>query len=511
MKMFIPLTSMNVDGATHTHPSKGNDLASMYSIDDLTPGPANTYMARRSLSTITTPALASKCLGFASFTNAITGLDIVIAGTSTALYRATSTITGTFTFSDISNAGGYSTATGETWEFAHYTSYEAGEGGYGVDRIIATNYSDPIQYLAFSTVQASTTQTFSVLITSPTPAPRCRHLAVIGQFLVMGNVNVTTSATASVAPSRVWWSAFGNPRNFTPSGTTQCDYEDLAAGGAVQRVTGGNEYGYVFQQSRVQIMRYVGGSTIFDFSPAATAQGTAIPRSIVEFDGAVYYITNHGFQRLYGAEQQHIGDGFVDQYFWNTVEQTRLYDVTATYDARNKLVMWAWPTGTDGFATRVLVYHTASGRWVRWSEDIEAMAWIREGMSGEMLAAFDTDHILKTFTSAAAVPAVFSTAAIQPVPGRRWQLNGIRLLVDTAFSGGTVTSSVAVQVADSPQPSAAWSSLTSVSFDRDNYARMRTAGRFQRIIVTTQAPNAGAAGATKYTGIEIDYQVLGER
>lgn len=507
-KLFIPFGSLNLDGALHTHASRLNDFSLIEGMDDVIPGPQDTTLPRRSLSVVTTPALGAKALGCISIRTG-EGADLVFAGTSAALYKATSTVTATFTFSDVSIAGGYSTGTGEVWEFVEWQGTNDG-GAVVKQSLIATNFTNDVQRIFHTPGSGSTTVTFSALIGSPAVPPKARHIGVIGQFLVLGNTQ-TISASTNFTPARVWWSAFGAPGDFTPSATTQADYEDLTTGGAVQKVVGGNEYGYIFQQKQVQVMRYVGGTTIFDFAPINFAEGTPIPNSVVPYDGAVYYISDQGFHALSGVEAKNIGNNVVDRYFWRTVEQTRFYEVTATFDPVNKLIIWAFPTDTAGYCKKALAYHIPTGRWARWTEDIELLATIRQGEPSVKVIAFNTAHKLCTFTSDAAVAATITTKAIQPVPGRRWQCNGARILADMGYTGATLTGNISVKWSDSPLPATSPSASTSVSLNPDNYINLRTAGRFQQFTVSLTAPNAGADGTMKYTGMELDYEVLGER
>jgi hypothetical protein len=500
-KFFVPFNTHNPAGPHYTPPERWSDIAVVDQCIDVLPGTNGYSWARRSLSVVTTPSLTGKCLGVASFRNQA-GADMVFAGDATKLYRAFSTVTATFTFSSIGGAA-YNTASGELWEFAEFTR----PSGTLQQRIIATNFSDHIQSIP---IRGSTTMTFSDLIPSGTK-PKARHIGIISQFLVLGNIDTATSSTVDYAPSRVWWSAFGDPTSFTPSPATQCDFEDLQSGGGVQKVIGGNEYGLIFQQEQVQVMRYIGGTTIFDFSPIPYAPGTPIPSSVIAYGGAVYYISHEGFMRITaGMGVERIGQHTVDDHFWRVVEQTRLHDISVAAFPLHKLIIWAFPLDTAGYAKEMLCFRFDEKRWVRWDETAEVIGEIRKGQPSHKLIAFNTSHQLCTFTSNTPVTAVFSTNVLQPVPGRRWQCNGVRLLMDNAGLGVTPTGSVSAKVMDSPLPSSTPASLTAVNLNAENFAAMRTAGRFQKFSMSV---NVGAAGMdnARYVGMEIDYTLLGER
>lgn len=500
-KLFIPFGSYNADGPAYQHPTRWNDIVMLENYDDVIPSSQNSARPRQSLSVVTTPALTGKALGCISI-RAPAGADFVFAGDATKLYKATSTSTATFTFSDVSVSGGYSTGAGELWEFAEWQVTSEGTVSQSV---IATNFSDLVQRIFHSPASGSTTVTFQAMITSPAVPPRARHIGVIGQFVVLGNIQ-TISASTFYSPSRVWWSAFGSAGDFTPSATTQCDYEDLSTGGPVQKIVGGNEYGYIFQTKQIQVMRYVGGATIFDFSPINYAEGTPIPSSVITYDGGVYYISHQGFHAIYGTESKNIGNNLVDRDFWSTVEKTRLHDISVASDPINKIVWWAFPTSTAGYADKMLGYKIDDGRWVRWNQTLELLAQIRGDQAEPKFIAFNTDHKLCTFTSDAYVKAQFETKALQPVPGRRWQVNGARVLM--GGSGVMSAGTCQAKVYDTPLPSAAPSFTTSVNINPENNFPMRVAGRYIKLHIEL---TPGSAVVNSYIGMEIDYEVLGER
>lgn len=489
---FIPFSSLNQD-VNYTHPTRANDATVIGDYDDVIPTAANAAVPRRSLSSITTPALTGKCRGFSAARDK-QARDIVLAGDSTHLYRAFSTLTGTFTFSAIHSLS-ITMSTCATWEFAHFEESPTSTSNF------ATNGSTPVLRSQF---RHSVTMSFVAL---SSPSVRARHIGVISRFLVLGNTSEGTSATGSYAPSRVWWSAFGTPTDFSPSAATQSDWEDLASGGAVQKITSGTEYGLVFQERQVQVMRYVGRDVIFDFSPINYAPGTPIPNSVIAYNGVVYYISREGVIALNGLDIQRIGNNKIDRHFWETVDQSRFHDITSGVDHANKIIWWAYPTDTAGYSKRMLGYKSDDGRWTRWFQDTEAVGTIRQGLPGEMFVAFDTDHKLKSWTSNAFVNGVFQTKRLQPDPGKRWQCNGITLYMSGI--GTLTTGTVTARVFDSLHPSAAPSSTTAVTLRaNETYFPLRVAGKYIDFTLTL---NPGSSTETRYIGMELDYVVLGDR
>ncbi|HZC81908.1 MAG TPA: hypothetical protein VE222_09375, partial [Nitrospiraceae bacterium] len=152
-------------------------------------------------------ALTARCQG-AYFMRDSAANVYNFAGDATKLYKL-----GTATYADASGAT-YATAIDDWWEFTTWGQ-----------TVIATNYADVPQVITLGG------GTFSALGGSP---PKARHIAVIKDFVVLGNV---TDGTA--APNRVKWSALNDSTDWTISTSTQSDEQDIQGdGGWVQKIIG---------------------------------------------------------------------------------------------------------------------------------------------------------------------------------------------------------------------------------------------------------------------------------
>ena len=373
----------------------------------------------------------------------------VYAGDTSKLYEMVDN-----SFTDESKAGGYALPVGDVWEFTPWHPNNA---------IIATNYNNPIQYMAIGGGAAGA---FADLITS-TNKPKAKHMAGVGRFLVLGNTNDSTDGNRS---ARVWWSAINDAQDFDPATSTQCDFEDLSTGGSVQRIYGGADYGLIFQTDMVRPMRYAGAGVVFEIQPLAFTPGTPLPTSVVSYKGFVFYIAEDGFMALHGTQVQHIGTGRIDKYFWEQFDIANKRSVSSAVDPINKLVCWAFPgsDSTGGVPNRIVMCKYDEMKWseveidVEWilagaaqgytldslddvGTDIDDSAVFDAGFDSEKwkggaarFSAFNQSHQLCTFTGPT-LAATIVTGDVQPAPGRNWSINAVRPLVD----GGDVSISVA--------------------------------------------------------------------
>ncbi len=168
-------------------------------------------------------ALAARCQGATSGRDTA-GNTYNFAGDASKLYQMSSA-----SWADVSKGGGYTTGSQERWNFTQWGS-----------QILATNYGDAIQEFTMgtSTLFANLSAT----------APKARYISVVRNNVVAANTDDTTDGPV---PYRVRWSAIGDATAWTPSVSTQSDFQDLdGEGGWCQQIVGG-EIGTVFQERSI--------------------------------------------------------------------------------------------------------------------------------------------------------------------------------------------------------------------------------------------------------------------
>lgn len=453
-------------------------------------------------------ALGSRCLGAVSARDKDQNV-YVYAGDATRIYEL---VGGTFT--DQSKGGGYSVATGDGWEFAIWDKSS---------KIIATDFTDAVQSMA---IGAGSSSAFADLITG-TNKPKAKHVAIIEQFLVLGNTN---DAVDGQRPSRLWWSARANELNFDPDASTQSDFEDLVTGGWVQRLIGGNEYGLVFQTDTVRTMRYVGPTVVFEILPINNAPGTPIPNSVIAHKGNVFYIAEDGVFAIQNGAVTPIGSDKVDFTFWNQFDINNKAAVSAAVDPVRKLICWAFPGAgaSSNFPNKLLMFKYDEGRFAEAEVDTEMLfrtetqgytldtldtvgtnidnsAVFGESFDSDRwkggslrFGAFDQAHKLGFFTGATR-KAVIETGDIQPKDGMNWQINSVRPLMD----GGTADISLAKRA----RLTDAVSYGNSSAMNTDGECPIDGEARYMRFRTSLTSSTSWE----HIQGIQLDFEITGER
>jgi len=396
-------------------------------------------------------------------TNSIT--SIYAAGT-TRLFKLD---TSDFSWDDIS-ATTYSGTSG--WKFTQFGN-----------SLIAANESNTMQYID---VMSGTT--FADLAAD---APKAKFVTVVRDFVVSGY--------QSANKNRIQWSGINNEKTWTTSATTQADFQDVPDGGFVQGVTGG-EFGLVLLERSIVRMSYVGTPLIFQFDNIARNRGCFEPNSVIQWQGITYFLGDDGFYACDGQNLKNIGAEKVNRYFFNSLKESDLGNMSAAIDPINNLVVWGYPTVDLDY--RVLVYHVPTGKWSYSDSTATRVAPVStpsitlEGLLGGKLLLLGIDgNKLITFTGASKT-ATIETADIS-ADANQSMVTMLKPIVD----GGTGDASVASRL----QLNQTVTFPTVTSANSENRIGVRSYGRYHRVKLQPTGTWSTAIG------IDVDIQQAGTR
>ena len=278
----------------------------------------------------TTNTIAGRVIG-AIATRDKDGGTRIYAGNATDLFEQTSAVAWT------ARSGATYTATDTNrWRFASYK-----------DRMVATNFADPIQINTMSTGA-----NFGNLAGSP---PQARFISAFGEFLVCAN----TSASAM----QVRWSSISDPEVWTV-GTNQADAVTFPDGGLI-RGLGYADVLYVFQEQAIRRIVYVGPPTIMNIDVIERGRGPVTANSLAQLGGIFFYLGEDGFYLFNGQSSQPIGHGRVDDWFKSDHAPGALDRMSAAVDPITKIVAWLYASkaSANGQPDTILLFNWASGRW----------------------------------------------------------------------------------------------------------------------------------------------------
>jgi|GEM_PF-876464 len=459
----VPFPEWLPDQADFTNP--GSPL-----IKNCVPLTAGSYGPMPTPHPFSTNALDERCQGAHSMKDT-DGVVHMYAGDRTKLYRMQLS---TASFIDATRVAGgpYATPAVDSRGFWSMTSYG--------NRVVATNYVDPIQSML--------TSGYNFTDLSAT-APKARFAATVKDFLMVAS---TQDAVYGPVPYRVWWSALGQPDVWpTPGSITaaqlQSDYQDLVQTD-IGNITGlmsgflGSVDAAIWCEKGIWAANYTGPPTLFGFRLVQGAPGTLSPLSLVQnrirtaqgtYIPAAFYLAEDGFNMFDGTGSTPIGSLKFDREFLRELNAAYIGYVQGAADPISKLIYWAFasPTSSEGLFDRILVYNWELQRGViselvaphnrsEWLSrgtygtpplsldeldpfgNLETLRpslddpfWQGKGLS--RLSVFNSEHKLSTWVGPA-MAATLDIGEMQPSPGRRSWVNSVRPLLDGGAGSGTV-------------------------------------------------------------------------
>ena len=370
------------------------------------------------------------------------------------------------------------------------------------NHIVASNGVDAPQYYLMGT--STNFANLSAIQTSGT-VPTFRVSGVIRDFLVTGNQPTNQN--------RIQWSGINDITTWQ-SGTKQADQQDLpGSGGEIVHITSG-EYGYVFRQNQIIRMDYVGGATVFRLSVISPNRGAVYGKTVAQDNRRVFFYADDGFFEIQGDNVIGIGAEKVNRFFDLDLNKAFTDRICAAVDPFNQLAIWLYPSvnntsNTTGICDRILIYNYATKKWTLGETNastifsqfvgaytVELMDIISQNLEN-INAALDTDFWSGGQLFLGAIDndfkaAIFSgtnnqceveTSELEPFPGQRANVTGVRPIVDAA---STLTVKTRERVADDETES------SSVTQNASGMNPVRKSGRYIRA-------NVKVASGTTFT------------
>ena len=451
------------------------------------------------ITTITTSATHGYSVGDSVVVTAVTNTSVngtftitTVPTTTTFTYANTGTNivsgadTGTVVFT-------YTTPTNQRWRFTQFGNV-----------IIGANGGNRLQGY-----NLNTSSTFQDLATD---APTSRYITVVRDFVVSGYVGTDYA-------NRVQWSALGDESSWTTSATTQADFQDIADGGAVVGITGG-EYGLVFLDRSIHRMTYVGSPLIFQFDNISRNLGCYEANTIIQYAGTTFFLSDDGFYACDGQNILPIGNEKVNRYFYNDIDEGLFSLMSAAVDPFRKLIVWAYASNNSATVNKLLIYNFETKKWTSGTTTVSRIATsstptvVLEGLDvygnlDTILTSFDSRLWLggkaqfagvsgtKIVTfSGASMTATIETGDIE-VPGATSAITMAKPIVDNG------SGNVALLSRRLLSETTVFGSQTVAN--SENRVSIRGVGRYHRLQLTP------TGSWTTVVGVDIDLNGLGTR
>ena len=232
---------------------------------------------------------------------------------------------------------GYTTSASERFRFTQFG-----------DVVIATDNSSKLQAWTLGT-----STTFADLAAS---APVAKYVTVVRDFVVTAN----TFESSKQEQYRVRWSGINDESTWTPTATNQADFQDIADGGQIMGIRGG-EFGLILLERGIQRMSYIGSPLIFQFDNISRNKGCMVSGSVAQYQGVTFFLSDDGFYMCDGQQVIPIGTEKIDRWFLDDVSENDYGTMSSAVDPSRKLILWNYKS-KDG-SRKLIMYNFNTKKW----------------------------------------------------------------------------------------------------------------------------------------------------
>ena len=189
---------------------------------------------------------------------------------------------------------------------------------------------------------APTASAFSIVSTPD------RHLIFFGTETTIG-----TSSTQD--PMFIRFSSQEDINTYTPSATNTAGTQRLADGSKIVGAIRGRDAIYIWTDTALFIMRFVGPPFTFSFQQVGTNCGLIGQNAAVEVDGSAYWMSENGFFRYTGKLESL--PCLVEDHVYDDINTIPKQHINAGLNNLFGEVMWFYPNSGSGTVNRMVAYN----------------------------------------------------------------------------------------------------------------------------------------------------------
>ena len=275
--------------------------------------------------------------------NVLTGVVREVNGTTAALHSDGATIT------DITD---YS-----AWNEASSTTDKVAEPGlWALDNLGSTLLALIFNGAVFEwdSDLSNATATRATIVSGAPTASRDMLVSTPDRHLVLFGTETTIGDTTTQDDMFIRFSSQEDITDWTPTAINSAGTQRLAAGSRIMGATLGRNAIYVWTDTSLFTMRFVGTPFTFAYEQVGTNCGLIGMNAAVEVDGAAYWMSDNGFFRFTGKLESM--DCLVEDYVYDDLNTTSNQFIYCGINNLFGEVMWFYPTSGSNVVNRCVIY-----------------------------------------------------------------------------------------------------------------------------------------------------------
>ena len=239
-------------------------------------------------------------------------------------------------------------------------------------------------------------------------APTASEFSLVStpdRHLIFFGTETTIGTPSTQDPMFIRFSSQEDINTYTPSATNTAGTQRLSDGSKIVGAIRGRDAIYVWTDTALFIMRFVGPPFTFSFQQVGTNCGLIGKNAAVEVDGAAYWMSENGFFRYTGKLESL--PCLVEDHVYDDINTIPKQHINVGLNNLFGEVIWFYPNSGSGTVNRMVAYNyldSSSERPVWTVGTLARTAWQDSAVFGKphateydadgTTAATDTNHVI---------------------------------------------------------------------------------------------------------------------
>ena len=239
-------------------------------------------------------------------------------------------------------------------------------------------------------------------------APTASEFSLVStpdRHLIFFGTETTIGTPSTQDPMFIRFSSQEDINTYTPSATNTAGTQRLSDGSKIVGAIRGRDAIYVWTDTALFIMRFVGPPFTFSFQQVGTNCGLIGKNAAVEVDGTAYWMSENGFFRYTGKLESL--PCLVEDHVYDDINTIPKQHINVGLNNLFGEVMWFYPNSGSGTVNRMVAYNyldSSSERPVWTVGTLSRTAWQDSAVFGKphateydadgTTAATDTNHVI---------------------------------------------------------------------------------------------------------------------
>ena len=275
--------------------------------------------------------------------NVLSGVVRGINGTTAATHSDGATIT------NITDYSGWGQASSTTDKVAEPGLWSLDNLG---STLLALIFNGPV--FDWDSDLSNATATRATIISGAPTASRDMLVSTPDRHLVLFGTETTIGTPSTQDDMFIRFSSQEDINTWAPTAINSAGTQRLAAGSRIMGATLGRNAIYVWTDTSLFTMRFVGTPFTFAYEQVGTNCGLIGKNAAVEVDGAAYWMSDNGFFRFTGKLESM--DCLVEDYVYDDINTTSNQFICCGINNLFGEVMWFYPTSGSNVVNRCVVY-----------------------------------------------------------------------------------------------------------------------------------------------------------